>query len=92
MLLDPGSKIFSRLGAVSIVNAVNNAPVTRMVEGKRAALSAGNGLCSAVGLVNTEEKEGETERTSYPGWWCGTVLSDLQVIHKHRPRAQGAVP
>ena len=58
-------------------------------KGKRAG--AGNGLWSAVGLVvNTEEKEGE--RKSDPRWGCDTVLPDLQVTHKHSPRAQDAVP
>ena len=56
-------------------------------KGKRASLGAGNGLWSAVGVVvNTEEKEGE--RKPDPRWWCGTLLPDLQVIHKHRPRAR----
>ena len=30
-------------------------------------------------------EEKGAERKSDPRWRCGTVLSDLQVVHKHRP-------
>ena len=73
--------------SASLTQCMNNAPMTGMVEGKG---RAGSGLWSAVGLVSSEEKE--AERKPHPRWRCGAVLPDLQVVHKHRPRAQGVVP